>query len=191
MSDTKKTKELHDTIEVQYNKLMEKEKILQSSVEGMSSELTQVKEVLSEKEKLVVVLEADLSKISTDFKEASGVLKESKGKISVSADEQKQKQMRLDELELLVVENKKANKFIEDVITQDVKFKTLFYLNSVGESIRIDDLAHALNEQTPIVLRVIIELNNANLVKTHKEGRNLFVSMTDQLESPFLLKTIQ
>ena len=99
--------------------------------------------------------------------------------------------MRLDELELTVEENKKVNKFIEDVIMQDIKFKTLFYLNSVGESIRIDDLAHALNEQIPIVLRVIIELNNANLVKTQKEGRNLFVSMTDQLESPFLLKTIQ
>ena len=58
------------------------------------------------------------------------------------------------------------------------------------KNIRIDDLAHALDEQIPIVLRGIIEVNNANLVKTYKEGRNVFVSMTETLESPFLLKTI-
>ncbi|MHA2253208.1 MAG: winged helix-turn-helix domain-containing protein [Candidatus Kariarchaeaceae archaeon] len=73
-------------------------------------------------------------------------------------------------------------------MSNDTKFKILLYLDTIHKEIRINDLSTSMGVPQDIIHRALIELTDAGLCTTKREGRFLFVKTTDFHKSPFSLQ---
>ncbi|MCY3410884.1 MAG: hypothetical protein INQ03_04520 [Candidatus Heimdallarchaeota archaeon] len=177
--ENKSTKEKLKTAQTQFKETENLYSALQETFNTLNSDI----EKYGQKSRN---LETELQKTKSELKEATDKLLQYEGKESISAEEKEKISSHVTTLEKQMVENKTSLEYLTKLLGNDIKFKTLFFLQSISGEMRIDNLAQGVGVPVNIIHRVLIELNKEKLVNTRKDGRYLFAEVVDR-NSPFLL----
>lgn len=125
-------------------------------------------------------------KLILDLDEAKTKLKTFEGKVSISSEEKEKIANQVVILEEQIKDSRSSLDYLTEVVGSDIKFKTLFFLQSLDAEIRVDNLAQGIGAPTNIIHRVLIELSRDGLANTRKDGRFLYAEAKDN-KSPFAL----
>jgi DNA-binding transcriptional ArsR family regulator len=173
------------------NRVFREEK---SQVDQTITELKQSNSSLQEeKNKFTQELETTSSKLITveqEYSQAKLQLDQFEGKQAISVEEQDKRVKEIEDLKLLIDQSDKAISYFKNILTNDIKFRTLLYLDSLSNEIRIDDLATGVGVPQETIHRALIELSNAGLCTTRKEGR-FIVALPGDTKSPLQLESLQ
>ncbi len=187
----------HEKSRGESNKINDEYQDLKSTHEQMSKSETELKQQilyiqqeLDKKIHKVKTLEAQIEEVTGITADDSGTII-GEGMIAITSEEKLKMEMEVNELNKMLEENQKALDFIQEIVSLDVKIRVLMFISSIDDEIRIAELAKALNEDQSIILKIIIELENRDMVTSRKEGRYVFVKKRKELVSPFVLEPIQ
>lgn len=195
--DLHKLKLEHEKARGEFNKINDENQNLKTTHEQAKISETELKQQI-----LYIQQELDkkthkVNNLETKIEEITGITAEDsgtvigEGMVAIASEEKLKMEMEINELTKMLDENQKALDFIQEIVTLDVKIQVLMYISSIDEEIRLADLAKALNEERSIILRIVIELENRDMVTSRKEGRYVFVKKRKELVSPFVLEPIQ
>ena len=113
-------------------------------------------------------------------------LSQFEGKAAVSQEEQNKINQQVSEIDAQLSKANSTLDYFKKILVKDVKFKTLLFLDTIGEEVRLDNLAKGIVFSQETIQRAIIELAEDGLATTRKEGRFVYVSKGAH-ESPFSL----
>lgn len=125
--------------------------------------------------------------MDSDLTTAKTKLAQFEGKATVTEEEQQRFNQQITEMQQQLVKANLTFEYLKKILSKDVKFKTLIFLDSIGEEVRLDNLSKGVGFPQDTVQRVIIELSEGGFASSRKEGRFVYVSKGAH-ESPFSLE---
>ncbi len=205
-----KNEDIHQ-LKLEKDEVGVKSKNRDDKMQAMTSELTTLKEDkinfeknneenLKLKEELKKKLGASKTKLDNALErlkasdasllDVNAQLEKYEGKEAISSEEQTKINKELSDLKYQIKQTEDAINYFKNLIANDSKYKTLLYMDSIKKEIRIDDLANGVGLPVVILRNILIELSDAGLCNTRRDGRFIFVQSLISNKTPFTLETI-
>ena len=176
---------------------------LEEENKKFADEIGESSEKIEELEKRKQTLETDQSDNATKLQDAQiklklaeVELKDTKGKLAgfegqdtITPEEQARFNREIEQLQTQVAKYNDVVEYFKNIFSKDSKFQALVFLDTLKEEIRIDNLSKGIGLPQETVEKAVIELAEAGLARSRKEGRYLFVSKGDHT-TPFELQEI-
>ena len=186
-SKFKRQRETMDTLETSNTQLLTEKESRESEV----AELTKNRNELSKNYEVSTIelkgLKERFATIETDLTDANERLTQFEGKATVTEEEQLKFDQQISEMQQQLSKSNSTFEYFKKILSKDVKFKTLIFLDSIGEEVRLDNLSKGISVPQETVQRAIIELSESGFANFRKEGRFVYVSKGAH-ESPFSLE---
>lgn len=186
-SKLKRQKESFESIETNYNQLT-------SEKEKRETEFAEVKRAKEEfehnyKEAKTELdsLKQKMNTVENELTTAKSELSQYEGKATITEEEHQRFNQQISEMQVQLTKANSTFEYFKKVLSKDVKFKTLIFLDSIGEEVRLDSLSKGIGFPQESVQRAIIELSEDGFASSRKEGRFVYVSKGGH-ESPFSLE---
>lgn len=177
----KNTKEKLET-----NSVMVKE--LKTEIQGIKTTNDELKSELEKSKSIIDTTQSKIEKLQTDLDLATEKLETYEGKVSISAEEKDKISSQVSTLKEKMKDNENSLGYLTDLVKSDIKFRVLFFLQTLDAETRIDSLAQGVGVPVNVVHRILVELSKEDQVKTRKDGRYIFAEATAK-NSPFALVT--
>lgn len=186
-SKFKRQRETMDTLETSTTQLLTEKESRESEV----AELTKNRNELSKNYEASTIelkgLKEGFATMETDLTDANERLTQFEGKATVTEEEQLKFDQQISEMQQQLSKSNSTFEYFKKILSKDVKFKTLIFLDSIGEEVRLDNLSKGISSPQETVQRAIIELSESGFANFRKEGRFVYVSKGAH-ESPFSLE---
>ncbi|MHA2100911.1 MAG: hypothetical protein ACW99A_19735, partial [Candidatus Kariarchaeaceae archaeon] len=187
VSKFKRHKETVETLETNYNQLV-------AEKETREAEFTEIKRIKDELEgnfssnkTELDSLREKIKTVEVELNDANAHLANYEGKATVTEEEQKRVNQQISEMEQQLTKTNSTFDYFKKILSKDVKFKTLIFLDSIGQEVRLDNLSTGIGFPQESVQRAIIELSEDGFANSRKEGRFVYVSKGPH-ETPFSLE---
>ncbi|OLS25808.1 MAG: Chromosome partition protein Smc [Candidatus Heimdallarchaeota archaeon LC_2] len=182
----KRQKEILETLETNYNQLKSERDTRESEISEIKIKNEDLESTLHTSDTELKELTVKQETINTALEQSKEQLAQFEGKAAVSQEEQNQINRQVSEMNAQLAKANSTLDYFKKILVKDVKFKTLLFLDSIGEEVRLDNLAKGIVFSQETVQRAIIELAEDGFATTRKEGRFIYVSKGAH-ESPFSL----
>ncbi len=186
-TSSKRQKEIMETLETNYNQLKSDRDTRENELSEIKTKNQDLETTLSNNQTELDDLRSKSETASTALEKSREQLAQFEGKAAVSQDEQNKINQQVSEMEAQLSKTTSTIDYFKKILAKDVKFKTLLFLDSIGEEVRLDNLAKGIVFSQDTVQRAIIELAEDGFATTRKEGRFVYVSKGAH-ESPFSLE---